>query len=242
MLPPLRVRQYSISSTPLHKPGHCTISYGVIDRIALSSTTDHEQRFQGVTGSYLATLKAGDLLQIGVRATAKKTFRLPADTEATPLIMFAAGTGLAPFRGFIQERALQAASNPGRKLAPAVLFLGCRSQTNDRLYAEELDEWEAQGVVKIRYAFSRESEASKGCKYVHERMAAEDAELVTLWRSGARAYVCGTREFAKGVAEAARKIATKARDGMSLDQEAQKLLEERFNEQIQARVASDVFD
>lgn len=243
MLPPLQVRQYSISSSPLANPGHCTISYGVIDRVALS---DSNVRFQGVTGSYLQSLTPGDTIQVSVRPTAKKTFRLPADIENTPLLMFAAGTGLAPFRGFIQERSLKLQASPDIKLAPALLFLGCRSAVSDRIYAEELDEWAEQGAVSIKYAFSRDTEKSSGCRYVADRMVHDEEELVRLWKQGARAYVCGTRVFAQGIGQAARAIAGKTRDKMvaggESDAELMRVLEERFNEAIQARVASDVFD
>lgn len=242
LLPPLHVRQYSISSSPLADSNKCTITYGIIDTQALS---DPEQRFEGVAGGYLKDLKKGDSIQISVRPSAKKTFRLPLDGEKTPLIMFAAGTGLAPFRGFIQQRAIQMESNADRKLARAVLFLGCRSQTNDRLYAEQIDSWVKQGVVEVKYAFSKEKDASEGCAHVPERMLHDAEDIVTLWQSGARAYVCGTRKFQEGVRDAAGKIALAARDrnGGPEKSEAEKTaLETRFREALQERVASDVFD
>lgn len=240
LLPPLHVRQYSISSSPLQNPNTCTITYGVIDTKALS---DPEQRFEGVTGNYLQSLRPGDSIQLNIRPTAKKTFRLPVDAEETPLLMFAAGTGLAPFRGFLQERAIQMESNPGRQLARAVLFLGCRSQTSDRLYAEDLDAWVEKGVVDVKYAFSREKEASEGCTHVPERMIHNAEDIVDLWRSNARAYICGTRKFAEGVSGAAKKIAVMVRERESQYSSAdQTELESRFRAAMQARVASDVFD
>ncbi|KIX92788.1 uncharacterized protein Z520_11451 [Fonsecaea multimorphosa CBS 102226] len=240
LLPPLHVRQYSISSSPLANPNVCSITYGVIDTEALSDTN---QRFEGVTGTYLRGLQAGDTIQMNIRPTAKKTFRLPVDPEQTPLLMFAAGTGVAPFRGFLQARAIQMESNPGRKLAPALLFLGCRSQTKDRLYAKELDDWAEKGVVEIKYAFSREKEASLGCTYVPDRMLHDAEEIVTLWRRGARAYVCGTRIFSEGVRDAAKRIAVMVRDAEHGRTDAElKELEQHFREAMQTRVASDVFD
>ena len=196
-----------------------------------------------MTGTHLQGLEAGDTIQINIRPTAKKTFRLPADPEQTPLLMFAAGTGLAPFRGFLQERALQTESNPSRKLAPALLLMGCRSQTKDRLYADQLDNWAKQGVVDIRYAFSKEREASRDCTYVSERMLHDAETITTLWRGGARAYVCGTRKFAEGVRDGAKRIAEMVRD-QEPDRAETELteLQYRFREALQARVASDVFD
>lgn len=238
-LPPLKIRQYSISSSPLATGNTCTITYGVIDTQALS---DPQQRFEGVTGTYLKSLKAGDSIQVSIRPTAKKTFRLPADPENTPLLMFAAGTGFAPFRGFLQERALQIESNSDRKLAPALLFLGCRSETKDRIYAEQMDEWIKKGVVDVRYAFSQEKEASQNCAYVPERMVHDAEEIVALWGKGARAYVCGTRKFSEGVRDAARKIAVMVRDREDWTDAELVELQRRFHEALQARVASDVFD
>ena len=239
LLPPLHVRHYSISSSPLENPNKCSLTYGVIDAAALS---DPEQRFEGVAGHYLQSLKKGDSIQVSVKPSAKKTFRLPLDTEQTPLLMFAAGTGLAPFRGFLQQRAIQMEANPDRKMAPAILFMGCRSQTCDRLYADQMDEWIKKGVVDVRYAFSKEKDASKGCAYVPERMVHDAEEIVSLWRNKARVYLCGTRKFGDGVRDAAAKIALTERDRGSQRTEEKRELENRFREAMQERVASDLFD
>lgn len=241
LLPPLHVRQYSISSSPLEHPNRCSVTYGVIDEEALS---DHAQRFEGVTGNYLKSLRAGDSIQVSVKPTAKKTFRLPVDAEKTPLLMFAAGTGLAPFRGFLQERAIQMESNPDRKLAPALLFLGCRSQTRDRLYAQQLDEWVRKGVVEIRYAFSQEKAASDNCAYVPDRMVHDADDIVKIWRSNGRAYVCGSRRFAEGLRDATMRIAeiVREREGSGMSSEQLEAMETRFRNAMQARLASDVFD
>lgn len=244
MLPPLHVRQYSISSSPLANASTCTITYGVIETAAMSNP---EQRYEGVTGTYLQSLTEGDIMQISVRPSAKKTFRIPVDAEKTPLLMFGAGTGLAPFRGFLQHRSVQLQSNPNRKLARAILFLGCRTQAGDRLYADELDQWVKEGVVEVRYAFSKEKDASEGCAYVPDRMLHDADDIVSLWRSDARGYVCGTRKFAEGIRGAATKIAIDARARLiegqgEISEEDKAKMEARFRDAMQERVASDVFD
>lgn len=77
------------------------------------------------------------------------------------------GSGFAPMRGFIQERAAQKQS--GREVSKAILFFGCRSPEEDFLYSDsDLDEWTKLGVVDVRPAFSRASDLSDGCKYVQE--------------------------------------------------------------------------
>ena len=241
LLPPLRVRQYSISSSPLAKPDACTITYAVFKQPALG---DPDMLFEGVTGTYLSTLKKGDRIQVSVRTTAKKSFRIPADDQNTPMLMFAAGTGLAPFRGFLQQRATQIAANPDRTLARAVIFLGCRSKMLDRLYADEMDRWVRDGVVDVRYAFSREPENSQGCRFVGERMR-HDADLVSqLWKDGARVYVCGSQEFDKGVGAAARAIVIEQRVGYGRDESGAvgRDLDEWFTSVASERIATDVFE
>ena len=234
-LPPMGVRQYSISSSPLDKPGTCTVTFGVLESPARSNP---DTSFEGVTSTYLSSLSAGDSIQVSIRPTAKKSFRLPVDD--TPLLMFCAGTGLAPFRGFIQQRAIQLKFNPDRKLSRALLFVGCRSSTKDRLYADEMDEWAKIGAVEVKYAFSKEKEKSDGCAYVSDRMVKSKDEVVKMWRTGARIYVCGSREFAESLQPATVRIFEDAResDGPSLAGAA----EELFKRSIQERMVSDIFD
>jgi cytochrome P450/NADPH-cytochrome P450 reductase len=155
LLPSMRVRQYSISSSPLHNAQHATLTISVVNAPALA---DSEQAF-------LAGVRAGDRVAISVRPS-NALFHLPADLDG-PVVMFAAGSGLAPMRGFIQERAEQ--RKAGRETGRMVLYYGCRSPEDDYLYSDsDLKEWEALGVVQVRPAFSRKTEASEGCKYVQE--------------------------------------------------------------------------
>jgi cytochrome P450/NADPH-cytochrome P450 reductase len=160
--------------------------------------------FAGVAGTYLHNLRAGTRMQASVRPSAKTTFRLRLDTEKMPILMLCAGTGLASFRGFFQQRAIQ--MRAGRKLARAVLFVGCRSETKDRLHAEEIDEWVEQGMVGVKYAFSQEKDKSSGCAYVPEMTTKEAEEIVSMWRAGARFYVCRMKKLADGIGEVGRNI------------------------------------
>ena len=101
-------------------------------------------------------------------------------------------------------------ATPERNLARAALFVGCRSQTKDRLYAEEMDEWAKKGVVEVKYAFSQEKEKSGGCAYVPEAMVRDAEEIIGLWRADVRVYVCGSQKLAEGTEEAAQKIVREA--------------------------------
>ena len=163
MLPAMRVRQYSISSSPLWNPSHCTLTVSVVSAPALAGTGDD---FRGVASNFLAGLAPGDRVQVAVRPSAA-AFALPAD-PSVPLVLFCAGSGLAPMRGFVQERATQRRS--GRTdVGRVLLFYGCRDPAVDYLYADaELREWAQAGAVDVRPAFSRAQDQSEGCKYVQE--------------------------------------------------------------------------
>lgn len=200
MLPPMRVRQYSISSSPLWNLHNVTLTYAVLDQPSLSGTGRHV----GVASNYLSSLAPADTLHVSVRSSANSGFHLPSDGENVPVIMIAAGSGIAPFRGFVQERAAQIGA--GRDLAPAMLFFGCRTPSGDDLYSDELKRWEAMGAVTVYRAYSREPDRSNGCKYVQDRLWAERFDVVDLWEKGAKVYICGSREVGKGVEEACLKI------------------------------------
>jgi cytochrome P450 / NADPH-cytochrome P450 reductase len=235
MLPPLRTRHYSISSSPLADPATCTITYGIIDESAKSGVG----RYQGVTGTYLASLKPGDEISVSVRAT-NKYFHLPAEVDTTPIIMFGAGTGLAPFRGFVQERVQQIAA--GRTLAPALLFFGCRDVERDRLYGSELDDWARTGAVDVRYAFSRDPShtLAAGCKYIQDRMLKDREDVRRLWRSGAKVFTCGSPAVSESVGKAGKEILkwSLEQSGKTVtDEEARQWFAERRNE----RFVVDVF-
>ncbi|KAF2088699.1 cytochrome P450 [Saccharata proteae CBS 121410] len=200
MQPPMRVRQYSISSSPLWNPSHVTLSYAVLDQPSMSG----QGRFVGVASNYLSSLGPGDKLHVSIRPS-NQAFRPPTNAEQIPIICICAGTGIAPFRGFVQERAAQIAA--GRKLAPALLFFGCHSADTDDLYRDELDKWEAMGAVAVRRAYSRDPGSTKGCKYVQDRLWEERAEVVDLWEKDAKVFVCGSGEVGEAVKQVSLKIA-----------------------------------
>ena len=107
--------------------------------------------YKGICSNYLAGRRAGDTVHATVRET-KAGFRLP-DDASVPIIMIGPGTGLAPFRGFLQERAARKAK--GATLGPAMLFFGCRHPEQDYLYADELKAFAAEGITELHAAFSR---------------------------------------------------------------------------------------
>lgn len=232
----MRTRHYSISSSPLANPGTCTITYGLINEPSFSGSG----HFLGVAGSYLKSLHKDESIQVAVRPT-NKQFRLPLQMDKTPILMFCAGTGLAPFRGFVQQRA-ELIKAGQTSLAPAILFVGCRSATRDRLYAEELDEWSAAGAVDVRYAFSRDTEdpRAKGCRYVQDRMLKDREDTYAMWERGAKIFVCGSPVLAKAVATAAKQLVKDRLTAKGREVEEEKL-EEWFLHQRGERFVTDVF-
>jgi cytochrome P450 / NADPH-cytochrome P450 reductase len=237
LLPPLRVRLYSISSSPLKDPTACTISYGVLDQPGSTGWTS--ARHPGVASTYLASLQTEDRLHVAVRPS-HSGFYLPAagSTNPTPVIMICAGTGIAPFRAFVQERALQLQARDGDRekagLGKALLFVGCRSEEKDRLYNEELQGWEKEGAVSVRYAYSKETEKSLGCKYVQDRVRRDAKEMKELWDAGAKIYICGASVLVREVASVLKEVLF---EGLS----EKEILEQYSKAMRGERIVTDVF-
>jgi cytochrome P450/NADPH-cytochrome P450 reductase len=180
MLPPLKARYYSISSSPLAQPGTASITVGVVQGPAWSGCGD----YRGVASGYLADREAGENIMMFIR-TPESGFQLPERTE-TPLIMVGPGTGVAPFRGFLQARRVM--REQGRRLGEAHLFFGCRND-DDFIYREELEQFHAAGVVTLHTAFSRKEGIPK--TYVQHLMRQQMPELIGLLEAGGKLYVCG---------------------------------------------------
>lgn len=174
-LRPLQARQYSISSSPLAHP----------DRIHLTIASvrygDPHRMYAGVASTFLADRVAPDGT-VDVYLQPNASFGVPADASA-PMIMIGPGTGIAPFRGFLHERA--AAGATGRNW----LFFGDQHRDTDFVYQDELTELQEQGVLnRLDLAFSRD-QAEK--VYVQTRMREQSAELFAWLEDGGHVYVCG---------------------------------------------------
>lgn len=234
MLSPLHVRQYSISSSPLTKAETCTLTYSILNQEA---KVGGGRRFLGAASNYLSELTPGEKIQVAVRSS-HQAFHPPTDAEHVPIIMICAGTGLAPFRGFVEERAKQ--QEAGRSLAPALLFIGCRDPEKDAIYADELAEWARRGVVDVRYAFSRASDQSAGCKYVQDRLSKDSEDARKLWHDGGRIFVCGSGAIGEAIKQIFIKATLKAKEaqGESMTQEEAEAV---FNSIRNERFATDVF-
>ncbi|MGI5460481.1 bifunctional cytochrome P450/NADPH--P450 reductase [Streptomyces sp. CA-249302] len=192
ILTPLRPRHYSISSSPAVDPGHADLMVSLLEAPARSG----RGVYRGTGSGHLASVEPGDTIHARVQPC-REAFRI--DDPTTPVIMVAAGTGLAPFRGAVADR--MAALAAGTELAPALCYFGCDAPDADFLHAEELRTAEAAGAVSIRPAFSTAG------TFVQHRIAAEADEVWELLGAGARVYVCGEgSRMAPGVREAFRTL------------------------------------
>ena len=180
MLAPMVPRYYSISSSPLAAPGRCSITVGVVEGPARSGCGT----YFGICSNHLSRTGEGGMIHAFVKETTAG-FRLP-DEPTCPIIMVGPGTGLAPFRAFLQERA--ALKSQGKPVGESLLFFGCRHPQQDFIYADELRGFTDQGVTRLHVAFSR---ADGPKTYVQHLIADNGEEVFRLLDAGAIVYVCG---------------------------------------------------
>jgi sulfite reductase (NADPH) flavoprotein alpha-component len=171
-LPP---RLYSVASALEANPGEAHLLVGVV------RYQSHGRARSGVASGFVAErLQVGDRLKVYVKPN--KNFRLPDDPDR-PIVMIGPGTGVAPFRAFLQSR--QATGAAGRNW----LFFGDRNFTHDFLYQLEWQEWMKEGVLsRLDVAFSRDQPEKI---YVQQRLWERRAELFAWLEEGAHLYVCG---------------------------------------------------
>lgn len=224
-LPPLQARYYSISSSSVLAPRKPSIT------VLVSSTPvpeNPDQFIHGVTSNYLLAIAKPDNHPYGltypvsgpnntlagaegaeeerkVFAHLRRTrFKLPFQA-AVPIIMIAAGTGLAPFRAFIAER--RQMRSIGKPIGEMILFFGCRSPEEDFIYREELEALAGEGsqeggvadVLRIVTAFSRYESGGEKRRYVQDRVGECSDDVVRLLDQGANLYICGRAAMAREV-------------------------------------------
>ena len=179
MLRRLQPREYSIASSHEACPGEVHITVA-----AVRYERDGEPRY-GVASTYLADdIEPGSTVPVFIRPN--KTFGMPEDPK-TPMIMVGPGTGVAPFRAFMQEREEQGAGGP------SWLFFGNRHFRTDFLYQVEWQHWLKDGVLeRMDVAFSRDG-AEK--VYVQDRIRERGADVYRWLEDGANVYVCGDAEY-----------------------------------------------
>ncbi|WP_330250604.1 bifunctional nitrate reductase/sulfite reductase flavoprotein subunit alpha [Nocardia sp. NBC_00565] len=175
----LQPRQYSISSSPLVSPDEVQLTVGVV-RYGDPAATGSAARRGGVCSTFLADRADADEVPIFLQRAPH--FRPPLDPTA-PMIMVGPGTGIAPFRGFLQER--RALGCTGRNW----LLFGEQHAAQNFYYRAELEDMFRSGfLTRLDLAFSRDQRERI---YVQHRMIEHGAELWSWLRDGAHIYVCG---------------------------------------------------
>ncbi|MEO6994590.1 MAG: sulfite reductase subunit alpha, partial [Lacunisphaera sp.] len=200
----LMPRLYSIASSSKPHPQEVHLTVAVVRYL-----TNHRERV-GVASSFLGDRAELNTTPVPVFVS-DSHFGLPAD-GATDIIMVGPGTGVAPFRAFMQERIATGAA--GRNW----LFFGDQHRATDYLYEEEWQAWQARGALaRADLAFSRDQTLKV---YVQDRMRENAEELWNWIKGGAHFYVCGdAKRMAKDVDLALHRI-IEERGGLNLTQAA----------------------
>jgi sulfite reductase (NADPH) flavoprotein alpha-component len=201
----LQPRLYSISSSPKAHPGQVHLTVG-----AVRYETQGRAR-KGVCSTFLADRAIPGDTRAGIFVHSSKGFRVPTNPN-TPMIMVGPGTGIAPFRAFLEER--EATGAKGKNW----LFFGDQRASTDFLYREELEAMRGRGLLtRLDTAFSRDQTEKV---YVQHRMLENAAELWSWLEAGAHFYVCGdASRMAKDVDAALHQVVQTA-GGRSPDQAA----------------------
>uniref|UniRef100_A0A8C4NFU9 NADPH--cytochrome P450 reductase n=1 Tax=Eptatretus burgeri TaxID=7764 RepID=A0A8C4NFU9_EPTBU len=198
LLPRLQPRYYSIASSSKVHPTSIHICGVQVKYVSLTGRTNH-----GVATSWLrsrqADMSPAHTVPMFVR---KSQFRLPYKSSNS-IIMVGPGAGLAPFLGFIQERAWQL--EQGKKVGKTVLYFGCRRKLTDFIYEEELERFRLQGALtQLHVAFSRDQDHKV---YVQHLLKENKDDVWNLLKDGAHLYVCGdAKNMARDVQAAITEI------------------------------------
>lgn len=179
MVSPLKRREYSIASAQAVTPNSVALMIVVVDWVDTKGRTRY-----GHATRYLSRLQPGAVVTASVKPSVMK---LPT-RDTAPLIMAGLGTGLAPFRAFVQYRAMQKAQ--GKEIGAILLYLGSRHQREEYLYGEEWEAYLAAGVVTlIGAAFSRDQPQKI---YIQDRMRQTLGDIAKAYvQDEGSFYLCG---------------------------------------------------
>ncbi|WQF87994.1 Putative Flavoprotein-like superfamily [Colletotrichum destructivum] len=183
ILTPIRPRTYSLSSAPSSKPHHGTLTISVVPN--------------GMASEYLISTTVGQILFARVQANPRFLHQISKRPQSL-LIMVCVGSGIAPFRGLIQEALLRNTSSAAEK-PKWTLFYGCRGSQLDELYADELRAAEEAGVVAVHRAYSRESGDMNIPRYVTGALKEHISEVMDCWNAGGLIRVCAGKSIADDI-------------------------------------------
>ncbi|KAJ2327883.1 sulfite reductase [NADPH] flavoprotein component, partial [Coemansia sp. RSA 2681] len=190
LIAPIKPRHYSIASSAKMHPGSVHLCV-----VSVEWTTSKGELRAGQCTRFLNSLSIGDRVVVSVKPSVMK---LP-PIDSQPVIMAGLGTGMAPFRAFIEERAVR--KMQGINVGPMTLYFGSRHRAMEYLYGEELEAYHADGLLtNLRLAFSRDQEEKV---YIQHRMS-DDSELLASQMLGQDGcfYLCGPTWPASDVKDA----------------------------------------
>lgn len=218
---PMLPRFYSVASSPYvhHNEVHLTVK--------LTSFIHQGQPRYGVASHFLCHLAKINQTPVPIYVQPAHHFTLP-ENQSAPIIMVGPGTGIAPYRAFMQERI--AKDSQGKNW----LFFGERNRNTDYFYQEEWETWSAQGKLQVDLAFSRDQEEKI---YVQHRLQENGKHIWNWLEDGAYFYVCGdAQNMAKDVEATLQKI---AHEHGGMNEEAAKAYVK--NLRAQKRYLADVY-
>ena len=232
LAPRLKPRQYTIASSSVAHPRRIHLAVSILREPKPGPDPQREHRgvcthyMQGVlppmtedgivvgpAGGQAAAAPSGSAAGVGPWPTMRvfvttSHFELPQD-PSKPVVLVGPGTGIAPMRAFLQERAVQRERLGADAVGPTVLFFGCRREEEDFIYRDEIEGWRADGILsELVLAFSRQVVGKK--TYVQDRL------LEPEWRGkvwdmihgqGGSLYVCGAKRMGQSVVQALGAIA-----------------------------------
>lgn len=220
LLRPLQPRLYSIASSQRAHPDEAHL-------LVLSLVyTSRGRRHLGVASTFV-----NDRWPLGATAPvytqdAQKHFAMPAD-PATPMIMIGPGTGLAPFRGFMEER--DATGATGRNW----LFFGDQARSWGYYYEPELTAWERRGLLRIDLAFSRDQPHKI---YVQHRMREQARDLYAWLQEGAEVFICGDKARMAADVQKELQVIVELEGGLTPDQAAEYMAQLRGEKRLKLDV------
>ncbi|ERL91636.1 NADPH--cytochrome P450 reductase isoform X2 [Dendroctonus ponderosae] len=229
LLPRLQPRYYSISSSPKEHPNTVHVTAVLVEYQTPTGRVN-----KGVATTWLREkIPSPDsatplTVPIFIR---KSQFRLPTKPQV-PIIMVGPGTGVAPFRGFIQERNFTKVE--GKQVGQTVLYFGCRKKDEDFLYQEEFLKYQENGLLTLNVAFSRE----QAQKVYVTHLVEKDADTIwNIFENGGHLYICGD---AKSMAVDVRNIILKIiQEKGSLTEEQAQVYYKKM--ETQKRISMDVW-
>ncbi|HEX8484001.1 bifunctional cytochrome P450/NADPH--P450 reductase [Sphingomonas sp.] len=174
-------RFYSIASSPLVDAHVADLIVGTMAAPAWSGLGEH----RGFASGYMAGVEPGAQV-FGYVRRPNPPFA-PAEDLDVPMILIGPGTGFAPLRGFLQERASQKAD--GGNVATSLLFFGCRHPDHDWICRADMERWQADGVAELHLAFS--AVPSHPWRFVQDALWAEQGRVWAALEAGASVYLCG---------------------------------------------------